>query len=110
MEENQVLQAIKELQEQMNHQFSQLIGRIDKHGNRMDKLESSMGKLETRMDKLESGMGKLETRMDKLESTMDKLEEGQQVIRDHMDLFVKEHWENKADIHKIKQTIRIVQS
>ncbi|RDI40038.1 hypothetical protein [Falsibacillus pallidus] len=82
METNQVLQAVKELGTQMNDRF----------------------------DRLESRVEKVESRLDLVETRLDRLEEGQQVIKDQLELLVKEHWENKTDIHKLKKIIRIAQS
>ncbi|WP_433745076.1 hypothetical protein [Falsibacillus pallidus] len=96
METNQVLQAIKELSTQMNERF--------------DRLESRFEKVESRPYKIETSFDNIESKVDQMESRLDRLEEGQQVIKDQLDLLVKEHWENKTDIHKLKKIIRIAQN
>jgi predicted nucleic acid-binding Zn-ribbon protein len=92
---DQVLQAIRELQGQMT--------RFEENMN------ARMTKLETRMDKLESRMGGLETRMDKLESRMTLLEEKQQDTLDNITILVKENWDHKKDLPKVKRRVGMEQ-
>lgn len=88
---DQILQAIKELQEQMTRFESNVNARFER--------------LETRMDGLENRMDKLDNRMDKFESRMTVLEENQQDTQDSMTIFVKENWEHKRELHKVKRRV-----
>ncbi|PFA67310.1 hypothetical protein CN378_10710 [Bacillus sp. AFS015802] len=84
---DQILQTIKELQEQMTRFESNVNIRFER--------------LETRMDGLENRMEKLENRMDKLESRMNVLEENQQDTQDNITILVKENWDHKKDLHPL---------
>jgi chromosome segregation ATPase len=113
---DQILQAIRELQEQMtrfesnvNTRFERLETRMDRIETRMDGLETRMDRIETRMDGLETRMDKLENRMDKLESRMTVLEENQQDTQDNITILVKENWDHKKDLHKVKRRVGMEQ-
>ncbi|RDI40033.1 hypothetical protein [Falsibacillus pallidus] len=81
---DQVIQAIRELQNQLT-QFET--------------------KVDERFDRLESRMDRLEDRMDKLDFRMDQLEQNQLEIQDNIQVLVKENWEHKKDLHKVKRRI-----
>lgn len=85
---DQVLQAIRELQGQMT------------------RFENNMNE---RMTKLETRMDKLETCMDKLESRMTVLEENQQDTQDNITILVKENWDHKKELHKVKRRVGMEQ-
>ncbi|MBN8193973.1 hypothetical protein JI667_17625 [Bacillus sp. NTK074B] len=73
----QILQAIRELQGQMT------------------RFENNMNER----------MTKIENLMDKLESRMIVLEENQQDTQDSMTIFVKENWDHKRELHKVKRRV-----
>lgn len=99
---DQILQAIRELQEQMTRFESNV-------NTRFERLETRMDRIENRMDGLESRMDKLENRMDKLDSKMTVLEENQQDIQDNITILVKENWDHKKDLHKVKRRVGMEQ-
>lgn len=99
---DQILQAIRELQEQMTRFESNV-------NSRFERLETRMDGLETRMDGLENRMDKLETRMDKLETRMTVLEENQQDTQDNITILVKENWDHKKELHKVKRRVGMEQ-
>ncbi|WRP06178.1 hypothetical protein U9J35_20220 [Rossellomorea aquimaris] len=61
------------------------------------------------MTKLESRMDGLESRMDKLESRMTVLEEKQQDTQDNIRILVKENWNHKKELHKVKRRVGMEQ-
>jgi chromosome segregation ATPase len=116
---DQVLQAIRELQEQVmkgqdqmtrfetnvNERFERLESRMDGLENRMDRLEDRMDGLENRMDRLENRMDGLENRMDKLETKMDIIDENQRDTQDNIRTLVQENWDHKKELQKVKRRV-----
>lgn len=95
---DQVLQAIKELQDQMT--------RFEANVNdRFERLESRMDKLEHRLDGLEVRMDNIENRMDKLETKMDLIDESQRETQDNIMTLVKENWDHKKELQKVKRRV-----
>jgi chromosome segregation ATPase len=99
---DQILQAIRELQDLMTRFESNVNTRFERLENRMDGLE-------TRRDGLENRMDKLENRMDKFESRMTVLEENQQDTQDNITNLVKENWDHKKDLPKVKRWVGMEQ-
>jgi chromosome segregation ATPase len=95
---DQVLQAIKELQDQMT-QFETNVN------ERFESLENRMDRLEDRMDGLENRMEGLENRMDKLETKMDIIDENQRDTHDNIMTLVQENWDHKKDLQKVKRRV-----
>jgi chromosome segregation ATPase len=95
---DQVLQAIRELQDQMT--------RFEANVNeRFERLEGRMDKLEERMDNMESRMDRVENRLDKLETKMDIIDESQRETQDNIMTLVKENWDHKKELQKVKRRV-----
>lgn len=75
----------------------------------MDQILQAIRELQGQMTRFENNMNermtKIENRMDKLESRMIVLEENQQDTQDSMTIFVKENWDHKRELHKVKRRV-----
>ncbi|MGM0754098.1 MAG: hypothetical protein ACQET6_19480 [Bacillota bacterium] len=79
----------------------------------MDQVLQAIRELQGQMTRFEDNMNermtKLETRMDNLGSRMTVLEENQQDIQDNITILVKENWDHKKDLHKVKRRVGMEQ-
>ncbi|MGG4169082.1 hypothetical protein ABEW00_16700 [Rossellomorea vietnamensis] len=79
----------------------------------MDQILQAIRELKGQMTRFENNMNermtKIETRMDKLESRMTVLEENQQDIHDNIAILVKENWDQKKDLLKVKRRVGMEQ-
>ncbi|WP_044338373.1 hypothetical protein [Rossellomorea aquimaris] len=66
----------------------------------MDQVLQAIRELQGQMTRFEDNMNE---RMTKLEKRMDKLEGNQQDTQDNITLLVKENWEHKKELHKVKR-------
>ncbi|MGM0841749.1 MAG: hypothetical protein ACQEWE_13520 [Bacillota bacterium] len=75
----------------------------------MDQILQTIRELQGQMTRFENNMNermkKLETRMDKLESRMTVLEENQQDTQDNITILIKENWDHKKELHKVKRRV-----
>jgi predicted phage tail protein len=79
----------------------------------MDQILQAIRELQGQMNRFENNMNermtKLENRMDKFESRMTVLEENQQDTQDNITILVKENWDHKKDLHKVKRRVGMEQ-
>jgi chromosome segregation ATPase len=80
----QVLQAIRELQEQVG------------------KVQDQMTQFETNVNER---FERFESRLDKLEAKMDILDENQRDTQDNVMTLVQENWDHKKDLQKVKRRV-----
>jgi predicted nucleic acid-binding Zn-ribbon protein len=89
---DQVLQAIRELKEQ-----------VEKVQNQMTLFETNVNE---RFERLENRMDGLENRMDKLETKMvDIIDENQRDTQDNIMTLVQENWDHEKDLQKVKRRV-----
>jgi chromosome segregation ATPase len=81
---DQVLQAIRELQEQVG------------------KVQDQMTRFETNVNER---FERFESRLDKLEAKMDILDENQRDTQDNVMTLVQENWDHKKDLQKVKRRV-----
>ncbi|MFC7785951.1 MULTISPECIES: hypothetical protein [unclassified Rossellomorea] len=79
----------------------------------MDQILQAVRELQGQMTRFENNMNermtKLETRMVKLESRMTVLEENQQDTQDNITILIKENWDHKKELHKVKRRVGMEQ-
>ncbi|KPL59427.1 hypothetical protein [Rossellomorea vietnamensis] len=79
----------------------------------MDQILQAIRELQGQMTRFENNinerMTKIENRMDKLESRMTVLEENQQDTHDNIAILVKENWDQKKDLLKVKRRVGMEQ-
>ncbi|MEL3970938.1 hypothetical protein AAEO50_01490 [Rossellomorea oryzaecorticis] len=81
---DQVLQAIRELKEQV------------------EKVQDQMTRFETNVNER---FERLESRMDKLETKMDIIDENQRDTQDNIMTLVQENWDHKKELQKVKRRV-----
>jgi Sec-independent protein translocase protein TatA len=74
--------------------------------NSMDQVLQAIRELQGQMTRFEDNMNE---RMTKLDKRMDKLEDNQQDTQDNITILVKENWEHKKELHKVKQRVGMEQ-
>ncbi|MGG1630211.1 hypothetical protein [Rossellomorea sp. NRS-1567] len=72
----------------------------------MDQVLQAIRELQGQMTRFEDNMNE---RMTKLEKRMDKLEDNQQDTQDNITILVKENWEHKKELHKVKRRVGMEQ-
>ncbi len=81
--------------------------------NNLDQILQAVRELQGQMTRFENNMNermtKLETRMVKLESRMTVLEENQQDTQDNITILIKENWDHKKELHKVKRRVGMEQ-
>src|SRR5699024_9713116 len=92
---DQIMQAIKELHEQMNDGFV----KIDK---RFEEVDKRFEEVDKRFDLMHQEMN---TRFDEIDKRFDEMNETAYKLKDSMDLLAKKNFENETEIHRIKKAI-----
>lgn len=85
---DQIMQAIKELHEQMNDGFVKIDKRFEEVDKRFDLMHQEMN-----------------TRFDEVDKRFDEMNETAYKLKDSMDLLAKKNFENETEIHRIKKAI-----
>ncbi|WP_010530167.1 hypothetical protein [Lentibacillus jeotgali] len=85
---DQIMQAIKELHDQMNDGFA----RVDKRFEEVDK----------RFEDVDKRLGEIDKRFDQMQEEMN---EGFSQLKDGMDLLARKNFENEKEIYRIKKAI-----
>ncbi|GGJ91222.1 hypothetical protein GCM10007063_12280 [Lentibacillus kapialis] len=88
---DQILQAIKELHDQMNVGFA----KIDK---RFEEVDKRFEKIDKRFEEVDRKFEEVDKRFDAMDEKMNKLQAG-------MDIIARKNFENETEIYRVKKAI-----
>jgi len=99
---DQIMQAIKELHEQMNDGFVKIDKRCEEVDKRFKEVDKGFEEVDKRFDLMHQEMN---TRFDEIDKRFDEMNETAYKLKDSMDLLAKKNFENETEIHRIKKAI-----
>ncbi|GGK25141.1 hypothetical protein GCM10010965_17350 [Caldalkalibacillus thermarum] len=89
MDEKIILQAIRELSEQIKNTNA-----------RLDRIEERLDRIEERLDRVEERLDRIEERLTQIEVTQEKM-------KDSIDLLAEKQWAFENDVYRLKKTLNL---
>src|SRR5699024_806739 len=98
MQSEQILQAIKELNDQMNDGFRKVDKRFEEVDKRFKQIDKRFEEVDKRFEQIDKRFDEIDKRFDNVEARQEKMQNG-------FDILVKREMDNEADIVGIKKAI-----
>src|SRR5699024_585484 len=93
-----ILQAIKELNDQMNDRIREVNKRFDAVDKRFKQIDRRFEEVDKRFEQIDKRFDEIDKRFDNVEARQEKMQNG-------FDILVKREMDNEADIVGIKKAI-----